>query len=71
MSGGSLDYVYVKVSEAAATGTVSGEKEELVQDLADLLHDIEWSASGDYGPEDYRGELAEFCAKWEGGYKNE
>lgn len=71
MSGGSLKYVYQDVETAVHTGELTEEQEELVRDLAGLLHDIEWSASGDYGPQHWRGTLAELTSKWEGGYKND
>ncbi|MFD1515674.1 hypothetical protein [Halomarina rubra] len=70
MSGGSLNYVCQKVERAVETGHLDEEKIELVKDIAGLLHDIEWSASGDYGPDQFRSTLAEFTTKWEGGYRH-
>jgi DNA-directed RNA polymerase subunit RPC12/RpoP len=69
MSGGALDYVYEDVEQAIGGGvySVNAQQEALVRDIAQLLHDIEWSASGDYAPDHWRGTLAEFCAEWEGG----
>lgn len=71
MSGGALDYVYEDVEKAVRGGgvySVNDVEEELVRDLAQLLHDIEWSASGDYARDQWRATLAEFCSEWEGGY---
>lgn len=60
MSGGSLDYVYFKVEEAARE--ISREsftnkipelkafKDHLVK-VAEVLHDVEWFLSGDYAEE--------------------
>ncbi|MFC6721060.1 hypothetical protein ACFQHN_26495 [Natrialbaceae archaeon GCM10025896] len=62
MSGGSLDYVYREVEQAARDGTVSGDAETVVREIAQLLHDIEWSASGDYARDRWRQTLAEFCS---------
>ncbi|MFC6720958.1 hypothetical protein ACFQGT_00215 [Natrialbaceae archaeon GCM10025810] len=70
MSGGSLDYVYREVEQAARDGTVSGDAETVVREIAQLLHDIEWSASGDYARDRWRQTLAEFCSSWRGGYED-
>lgn len=56
MSGGSWDYVYGKMQEAA--DRLIGEKKtplrisfgEHLARCADALHDIEWVDSGDIGP---------------------
>jgi len=57
MSGGSLEYVYYKVTEAA--DSIRDRREPLYQAFAkhlDLvsraLHDVEWVLSGDYGAGD-------------------
>lgn len=55
MSGGSLDYVYLKVQEAAER--IGGSplhdafREHLLL-VAEALHDVEWVLSGDYGEGD-------------------
>lgn len=70
MSGGSLDYVYRDVEQAAREGYVSDEQEQAVRELAGVLHDIEWSASGDYAADKWRRTLSEFCSSWSGGYED-
>ena len=60
MSGGSLDFVYFKVDEAAreisresATSRIpelKAFKDHLVK-VAEVLHDVEWFLSGDYTEE--------------------
>ena len=60
MSGGSLDYVYFKVDEAAreisresATSRIpelKAFKDHLVK-VSAVLHDVEWFLSGDYAEE--------------------
>lgn len=55
MSGGSLDYVYSKVEDAAAKirsnarhSTHFAFADHLMK-VAKALHDVEWTFSGDYG----------------------
>jgi hypothetical protein len=63
MSGGSMDYVYARISEAAYY-VHDKEIKELLKDLSELLHDLEWYESGDYGKDTYLKSLAEFKKKW-------
>lgn len=52
MSGGSMDYVCFKIENAA--GYVSDkEVKDLLMDIAELLHDLEWYDSGDYSKDTY------------------
>lgn len=56
MSGGSMDYVYGKVRDAAEGMRVHTPLRRAFRDhlllVADALHDIEWVDSCDYGPGD-------------------
>jgi len=58
MSGGSLDYVWIKVEDAADEVNSRAENDLHLQfaahlrSVADALHDLEWVWSGDYGPGD-------------------
>ena len=63
MSGGSMDYVYIQVNEAARM-THDPEFAEMLRDVAKVLHDEEWWISADTCKETYLEELAEFKAKW-------
>lgn len=65
MSGGSMDYVCYKVSEASSM-CEDVELSELLRDAADVLHDEEWWKSCDYSEDTYRESLAAFKAKWFG-----
>ena len=47
------------------------EIKELICNLADLLHDLEWYTSGDYGKDDYEKSLKEFKSKWFNGNRDE
>ena len=63
MSGGSMNYVYARISEAAYYVN-DKEIKELLKDLSELMHDLEWFESGDYGKDTYLRSLAEFKKKW-------
>lgn len=64
MSGGSYDYIYHKLRVECAQRMYDDEMNELIIDLADVLHDLEWWESGDYCEESYRNTLRAFKAKW-------
>lgn len=70
MSGGSMDYICFKLSDAADY-IQDKEVKDLTKDLADLLHDLEWYESGDYGRDTYEKSLKEFKKKWFTGSRNE
>ena len=40
------------------------ELDMLLEDFKDLLHDLEWYKSGDYGKDLYRESVASFKKKW-------
>ena len=63
MSGGSMNYVYVHVDEAASM-TSDRELSELLHDAAKVLHAEEWWYSADSSEAEYRAELAAFKSKW-------
>ena len=65
MSGGSMEYLCFRVEEIAGH-THDREIDMLVKDFANLLHDLEWYDSGDYGEETYRESIRVFKAKWLG-----
>ncbi len=47
------------------------EMNDLITDLCDVLHDLEWWQSGDSSEECYRDTLAKFKAKWFKGDRQE
>jgi hypothetical protein len=63
VSGGSYDYVYNRINDAAYCAK-DKEIKELLFDLANLLHDEEWYESGDYGKDSYEETLKAFKKKW-------
>lgn len=70
MSGGSMNYICFKLSNAA-DHIQDKEVKDLTKDLAELLHDLEWYESGDYGRDDYESQLNRFKKKWFTDSRNE
>lgn len=64
MSGGSYDYNYCIINEYYVGDMHDIELDEMMSDLATLLHDLEWWQSGDYSEEDYRETVRRFKARW-------
>lgn len=69
MSGGSFDYICFDLAHVADR-IEDKEIKELTKDLANLLHDLEWYESGDYGRDTYERALKEFKEKWFKGDRN-
>lgn len=66
MSGGSMNYLCYKIEEEAVGYMCDAELDELMRDIANLLHDCEWWHSCDYSEDSYRKSAAEFKRKWFG-----
>lgn len=64
MSGGSYDYVCYKLSNECMGRMYDTEMNDLVKDLSEVLHDLEWWQSGDYSEDQYRETVSEFKKKW-------
>lgn len=64
MSGGSYDYLYSRVDDTYCGKMFDPAMDELMADLVDVLHDLEWWRSNDTAEEDYRDTVATFKAKW-------
>lgn len=64
MSGGSYDYIYYKLEETCSGEMHDAEMDDMIKDLCEVLHDLEWWMSGDTCEETYRKTLAKFKAKW-------
>lgn len=71
MSGGSYNYIYSTLWNECYENMKDAEMDEMIHDLCDLLHDLEWWQSGDIGEEAYRKTLQEFKTKWFGGKREE
>ena len=71
MSGGSYSYIYSTLSMECSNRMYDAEMNDLIEDLCDLLHDLEWWQSGDFSEDHYRNTLMKFKAKWFKGDRQE
>ena len=66
MSGGSHEYVCHDITNKAVGQMHDIELDELMEDVAELLHQVEWWCSGDSDEERYREAAEKFKEKWFG-----
>ena len=71
MSGGSYSYIYSTLSSECKGRMYDAEMEDLIEDLCDVLHDLEWWQSCDCSEDHYRNTLMKFKAKWFKGDRKE
>jgi hypothetical protein len=71
MSGGSYNYIYSRLEDECANQMYDAEMNDLIKDLVEVLHDLEWWQSGDTSEERYRETLAKFKKKWFHGNRKE
>lgn len=64
MSGGSYCYMFNRIEEEYVGRMYDSQLNAMMKDLVDLLHDLEWWQSCDYGEDTYRKTVAEFKRKW-------
>ena len=64
MSGGSYNYIYSRLSSECEGEMHDAEMDDLIKDLCEVLHDLEWWQSGDYSEDQYRETVSEFKKKW-------
>lgn len=64
MSGGSYGYICYRIEELCVGKMYDAELDEMMNDIANMLHDLEWWQSGDFGEEKYRKSAKEFKQKW-------
>ena len=64
MSGGSHNYVCYDIEEQLCGKMHDLELDELMKDIAELAHDLEWWDSADHSEEVYRETVCEFKRKW-------
>ena len=64
MSGGSHNYIYSRSSHECEGEMHDAEMNDLIKDLCEVLHDLEWWQSGDYSEDQYRKTVSEFKKKW-------
>ena len=65
-----MDYLCYKI-ENQLSYVYDPEIKDLMTDLAELMHDLEWWQSGDYGRGSYEETLSKFKAKWFKGDRQE
>lgn len=66
MSGGSFDYLCFRIEETYSGEMQDVELNEMIVDLCEVLHDLEWWKSGDYDEQTYRETIRKFKKKWFG-----
>ena len=71
MSGGSYNYIYIRLSEECENRMYDAEMNDLIKDLCEVLHYLEWWQSGDTSESSYRNTLTKFKAKWFKGDRQE
>lgn len=64
MSGGSYDYKCYTIEEYYVGAMHDAELDEMMKDLVEVLHDVEWWQSCDIGEDDYRKTVKKFKDKW-------
>ena len=64
MSGGSYDYIYRRLEEECDGRMYDAEMDDMIRDLAEVLHELEWWQSADSSEDEYRATLTKFKAKW-------
>lgn len=66
MSGGSHNYICYKIEEELVGQMKDPELNDMMKDISDLAHDLEWADSGDYNNDDYMKSVRQFKEKWFG-----
>ena len=64
MSGGRHNYICYRIEEDLAGQMEDRELNDLITDIVELAHDLEWYKSADYGREDYLKTVRKFKDKW-------
>lgn len=64
MSGGSYNHEYSTVEYTYVGEMKDTELNEMMKDLVQVLHDLEWWQSADSSEEQYRETVTKFKSKW-------
>lgn len=64
MSGGSYNYMYSRINDEYVGRMHDSQLDEMMKDLVDLLHDLEWWQSCDCDEKRYRESVTKFKKKW-------
>ena len=71
MSGGSYGYIYSSLKNECDGQMYDAEMNDMIRDLCEVLHDLEWWQSCDASEERYRATLEKFKTKWFKGDRKE
>lgn len=71
MSGGSYEYICYRLEEECKGRMYDAEMNDMIKDLVEVLHDLEWWQSGDSSEKEYRVTLSKFKQKWFHGDREE
>lgn len=71
MSGGSHNYICYKIEEELVGRMHDAELDDLMADISELAHSLEWAESGDTSIEDYQQDVVKFKQKWFKADRNE
>ena len=66
MSGGSRNYICFRIEEELCGRMYDAELNDLMEDIKELAHDVEWYDSGDTGANTYFNQVRCFKQKWFG-----
>ena len=64
MSGGSHGYIYCEIEEKLCGRMYDPELNDLMKDISELAHDLEWFDSSDISFEKYKATVCKFKEKW-------
>lgn len=64
MSGGSHGYIYSQIQDELCGQMYDAELNDLMKDIVELAHDLEWYDSSDISEESYKKTVTEFKKKW-------
>ena len=71
MSGGSCNYICYKIEEELCGRMEDAELNDLMKDIAELAHALEWYQSGDTSKSSYENAVSKFKQKWLKGNREE
>lgn len=71
MSGGTHGYIYARIEEELCGRMHDPELDDLMDDIAELAHDLEWYENGDICRKTYQDTVTSFKHKWFKGDRGE
>lgn len=71
MSGGSHNYICWRIEEELVGRMHDAELDDLMADISELAHSLEWAESGDTSMENYQRDVVRFKQKWFKADRNE